>query len=305
MNSLLKLQHLIQSNHKKKKICNFTRFVYKTAKKNNRIKWILKTKIKRQGINSKNNREEKVFISLTSYPQRFDTIIPCLKSLLLQTVKPDKIQVWLDCAPELVTNNMLALEKYGVEYHFITINLKPHNKYFFAMQQYPDALIITVDDDIIYPKDLVKKLISCHKKYPTSVCANRVHKMTFTQGKTLKRYNDWEQDYVGLKTPSHILLATGVGGVLYPPHCLDERVFSIGLIKKYCLTADDIWLKAMEVLNNTKVVWTGLKGIINTRIEEAQKTGLLNENVTKNKNDIFIQNIITLYKNELQTHFSL
>lgn len=50
------------------------------------------------------------------------------------------------------------------------------------------------------------------------------------------------------------LLATGVGGILYPPHCMDNRLFDIEKIQQLCLYGDDIWLKAMQLLSGTPVV---------------------------------------------------
>jgi len=48
--------------------------------------------------NALNRRERKtrIIVSLTSYPERFAHIHTALKSIMLQTVKPDKIIVWLD-----------------------------------------------------------------------------------------------------------------------------------------------------------------------------------------------------------------
>lgn len=95
------------------------------------------------GINTK-NRNQKIIISLTSYPTRFNTIIPTLKSLLNQTMKPDKIIVWLSCIRQELTKNMLELEEYGIEYRCNVIDLKSHKKYFFAFQEFASELVITL-----------------------------------------------------------------------------------------------------------------------------------------------------------------
>ena len=54
---------------------------------------IIKILPNKQGI--RKNGEDKVIVSLTSYPARFDTIHLCIKSLMYQTIKPDKIILWL------------------------------------------------------------------------------------------------------------------------------------------------------------------------------------------------------------------
>jgi len=46
--------------------------------------------------------------------------------------------------------------------------------------------------------------------------------------------------------------------VLYPPGSLHESVFDVSLFKKLCPKEDDIWFKAMSLLNKTPVVVTNL-----------------------------------------------
>ena len=70
------------------------------------------------GLNNIETREKHIIVSLTSYPARLPNIYLCLKSLLLQTVKPDKIILWFGCDTkrENLTQDMLDLEQYGIEY---------------------------------------------------------------------------------------------------------------------------------------------------------------------------------------------
>ena len=89
------------------------------------------------GLNTTEERETKIIVSLTSFPLRFNKIHICLKSLLRQKVKPDKIIVYLgsDSSRDQFTKEMLALEQYGVEYHIDSErNLKAQKKYFYALQ---------------------------------------------------------------------------------------------------------------------------------------------------------------------------
>lgn len=240
-----------------------------------------------------------IVISLTSYPARFNTVCKTLKSLLNQNMKPDRIIVYLDVADETVTTEMRDLEKYGIEYRTGMENLKLHTKYFFAMQEFPQSLIITVDDDLFYPKDLVRSLFLGWKKHPDCVCARRVHKMTFNLNGDLNPYNDWIHEYRS-PVPSHLLVATGIGGVLYPPHCLDSRAFDTKLIKTNCLDADDIWLKTMALLNNTKVFWVQNAMVHPPVVEGSQKTALQYMNVMENRNDLYIANMERLFGEEIR-----
>lgn len=36
---------------------------------------------------------------------------------------------------------------------------------FFAMQMYPDAIVVTVDDDVIYSRNLLESLYKFYRKF--------------------------------------------------------------------------------------------------------------------------------------------
>ena len=241
-------------------------------------------------------RSPQVIVSMTSFTKRFTTIHICLKSLLNQSVKADKIIVWLgpDVQKYDITKEMLALEEYGVEYKFVSLDLKPHKKYYYAMQQYPDAIIITVDDDVVYAKDTLESLLKTHQKYPKAVCARRVHYMAIKNGVILP-YNDWKQECRDVKKPSYRLIPTGVGGVLYPPHLLDPQVFDLDKMQLLCLNADDIWLKWMELLKHVPVVWTPCLLPLPPVIDSAQEIALCKQNVNKRFNDEYISRMMREY----------
>lgn len=246
-------------------------------------------------------RDEKIVVSMTSYPQRFRNIHWTLKSIMLQTMKPDKIIVWLDehVTRDQYTKEMIDFEKYGVEYRPMPGDLKPHKKYIYAMQEYSDSLIITVDDDLIYSKDLIESLVKTHQKYPNEVCARRVHRIIRNDRGEIAPYNNWEGEYTLNKAPAHDLFATGVGGVLYPPHCVDRRTFDIDLIMKLSSRQDDVWLKFMEWLVGTKVVWAPCRIPMPQVIEESQETSLKSENVGQNRNDVYFCNVAKYFEKEL------
>ena len=245
-----------------------------------------------------NGAKEKIIVSLTSFPPRFSTLPLCLKSILLQSRRPDKLIVWFgsDVKENAITEDMRELEKYGVEYRFDEqLNLKPHKKYFYAMQEYNDSVVITIDDDVIYPRKMIEKLLRKHRKYPKAVCAGRVHKITYTAEKKIASYTQWQHMDDLVKGPSYELVAIGIGGVLYPPHCLDERAFRADDILAYCLDADDMWLKCASYVKGTKVVGVPNASRFLYTMEEAQKVALCDTNVNENRNDIFLKSAMEYF----------
>lgn len=88
------------------------------------------------------------------------------------------------------------------------------------MQRYKDLPIITVDDDCVYNENVVQCLYDSYLKNGDGlVYSCRTHLMTYSDDGIPLSYNKWKHDYK-TKHPSSDLMATGVGGVLYPPNCL-------------------------------------------------------------------------------------
>lgn len=261
---------------------------------------IMRTKM---GVYVGQTREKKIIISLTSMPQRMDKIHYCIKSLLLQTYRADKIILYLGeeefegiTLPSSLTN----LQEFGLEIKFRS-DIKPHKKYFYSMQEFPNDIVITVDDDAFYSKNLICDLISSHLENPKEVICTRAHRMIFRNG-ILLPYNEWEYESSLFNVADNFLFATGVGGVLYPPHCLHKETFNLAAIISSCLYADDIWLKAMALLNGTSVIAipsTKTKYVVG--IIGAEKTALFKTNVGENRNEEYLRNVFKMYGINFET----
>lgn len=241
--------------------------------------------------------KEKIIVSLTTFKERLDYIEPCLKSIILQDTKPDKIIVWIgsDTDEAEVEYKLGKFKKYGIEFMYDTEeDYKSHKKYIYAIDKYKDAIIITMDDDLIYAKNTITTLLKMHKKFPYAIVARRVHKIMFKNGVILP-YKEWKGEYKKEKKPSHFLIATTGAGTLFPPNSLAKEVTNFELIRELALTADDIWLKFMALRKNTKVVWAGNKIQMPATIKLSQNKSLAQENVIENKNDKYIKKIMETF----------
>lgn len=244
-------------------------------------------------------KDKRVIISLTSFPKRFDQLVLTIKSIILQKTTPNKIVVYLgsDTKIDDITPKMRELEKYGVEYRIDrNLNLKGHKKYFYALKEFKDYLVITIDDDIIFPNNMISELLRCYEKNPTAVCARRVHKITQKKGQILP-YDLWDKEYLLKKKPSNRLIATTGAGTLYSPFVISHLVndtFDSKRIINLCLEADDIWMKCMELLSSIKVVLADVK-VMGTFIDVDEEYTLMKENVGNRKNDEFLKKVIKNY----------
>ncbi len=239
--------------------------------------------------------QDKYIVSLTSWEPRFDVLPIALKSLLLQTRKPDRIILYLgsDVEPDSVPDEVRQFEQKGVEIRFVNENLRAHKKYYYAMKEYPDSTIITVDDDVIYSPFTISSLIKCNKRNKNCVCARRTHRMVFSKGQ-LMPYNEWKFDSTD-KVPCFDLMGTGVGGIMYPPHCLHTDLFDKKLLKQIAFTNDDLWLKGMEMLCETKIKSVNCLWKHPISLLHDDKDALYNMNVLNNENDRILDRLQKQY----------
>lgn len=239
----------------------------------------------------------EIVVSVASYGKRIASIAPMIDSLRRQTVHPGRAFLWLpqrdfprglrDVPAEVVC----ALHDADVEPRFVENDLGPHNKYLWAMRAYPESTVITLDDDINYPCDLLERLLSAHETWPHEVIGMRTHLITFHEG-GLDPYERWEREQTKiLDTPTQRVIPTGVGGVLYPAHCLDPHVFDEDAIARTCLYADDLWLKVMEVLKGTSTVCPS-DGFTLDYVEGTQDVALYTTNLHQGGNDAQINEIM-------------
>lgn len=240
----------------------------------------------------------QIVVSLTSFPKRFKYVKYSIYSLLNQTIRPDRIILYIDdTVSESDIQELSDLISLGVEIEKRPYNIKPHKKYFFAFLEHKNDIIITVDDDLMYDVCLVESLVKSYKKYPYAISAARVHKITFNSKHDVRQYNKWKSN-VNDRKPRMDLFATGVGGVLYPPYLLEKtNVLDIASILKYSVDNDDIWLKFCELEAGIPVVKVkcGMYG----QIPGTQEIALSHRNVTTNLNDEIINRLIAIKEIDL------
>ena len=240
-------------------------------------------------IKLRETRSPRIIVSLTSYNKRLSSVVLTIKSLLKQTKLPDKIILYLykdekEYLPSALTK---LVDKNNLKIEWVDEDLKPHKKYYYAMQQFPNDFIITVDDDVIYDRHLIEYLWKSHLKFKKSVIATRAHQVTF-KNNIIQPYNKWNWNSKLESTPRMDLVATGVGGILYPPHLLKKELLTDKeKIKKY-LRVDDLWLKNIEVISRVSTVICDEGRILERNridVPNTQATALANINVSESNND--------------------
>lgn len=243
-----------------------------------------------------------IIVSLTTFPARITKVHLVIETLMHQTMKPEKIILWLAEtqfeSKDRLPKKLLKLQERGLEIRFCE-DLRSHKKYYYSMLYYPEHMIITVDDDTFYPETLIEDLMQTHRKYPDCVCCMLAHKMLIKH-ETVMPYKQWISGIEGISEPSYLLVPIGCEGVLYPPHILSKYVFEKRTFRQICSQADDLWLKAMSTLNNVKVMPCYTKSITFANLWNAKKFSLNELNVGQNLNDRQLKNLMERYPEILE-----
>lgn len=241
-----------------------------------------------------NEKKEEIIVSLTSFPARLEYVYICLAQLFNQSLAPDRIILWL-AEPQFpskqLPENLTPYIEKGLEVRFCPLDIKGHKKYFYAMQENPNSLIITFDDDLIYHEDCVKELYESYKRYPKCVSCLRSQEIQMDRNGAVRPYNTWKTLSDNSKPSLFFMPSTGAG-TLYPPHLLSKHTFDAELLSSICLTADDLWMKTMSLLEGIKVARVDKYHRPLTTIDGSQDVTLADENIFNSKNDECIKNLM-------------
>lgn len=240
--------------------------------------------------------DSKIIVSLTSFPDRINTVWITVASLLNQTMKPYKVILWLaeEQFPEReIPKSLLRLRERGLEICFCE-DLKPHKKYFYTMQKYPEYYVITADDDIFYPENHIEQLWKGCVAHPGTIICQWSHLIGIDEQEGFQPYSSWTNNH--LSVPLYRTLAVGCNGILYPPGSIPREAFVKEDVIRNALFTDDLWLKCMEIKNGRKTVNCNETILIYFNILAAQKNGLWKKNAGHDReNDKVWNRLMRLY----------
>lgn len=248
----------------------------------------------RYSLKANNGRKDKIIVSLTSFPPRLPKLHLVIECILRQSIKPDEIILYLTeeqvGSIDNLPRKLLDLRERGLQIKLCPDKIRSHTKYFYAIKENPNDIVITVDDDLFYRTDLIESHLAAHKKHPNAIIANWVKEILPTTDK----YNEWP-DGTEPKLSNRFLLL-GVSSVLYPPQSLHEEVFNKNAIIEQCLTADDVWLSCMALLKETPIYFTKYKyNHLPIRIKNNETLLSIN----RERNQVCVDNLNKYYDKKL------
>lgn len=211
-------------------------------------------KVKSSGI-CDSSRNPKLIVTLTSYPARIAYVHYSIHTLLNQTLKPDKVILWLAQSQfprkeKDLPGQLLKLRRYGLTIEWCD-DIKSYKKLIPALQIFPEDLFVTADDDIYYPENWLEMLYLEHVKNPDIIHCHRAHLIS-VHPDNIMPYKDWEKSSQTQRSSSLLFCTTGAGAI-YKSSFFYPDVTNVELFNGLSPSADDVWFWAMSVLNNIPV----------------------------------------------------
>ena len=110
------------------------------------------------------SKQKKVIVSLTSFPAAIPYVKDAIKSILAGNTLPDKVVLYLTFSQfkdrkiplELLT---LADKEPLFEIRNYNEDIRSYRKLIPALKDFPKDIIVTIDDDVRYHKDMLRDLL--------------------------------------------------------------------------------------------------------------------------------------------------
>lgn len=222
-------------------------------------------------------------VSLTSIPSRLPIIHYTIRSLLNQERKAEKIILWLHHELQhKLPDSLQSLTGDLFEIRYVDLYCS-HRKLIHALAAYPDKVIVTCDDDLMYSPTWLTRLYHDHLRYPQQVVAHECRLIKFNALGAPEAYSQWTTES-RTDVSETWLMPIGYGGVLYPPQSLFDDVLKSDLFLQLTPRADDLWFKAMSHLAGTATRRSSNPGEKPIPIIGSQKISLKKTNVQQDGN---------------------
>ncbi len=258
-------------------------------------KIILKEKIPADPLNHE-KRDELVIASLTSYPARIQYVWLSIKAIFLQSYKPDRVILWLadeQFPTKKLPQNLTNLEQYGLEIRWMH-DIYGHKKYHYPIiNQKPNEVVITFDDDIIYSPYCIERLMKTHKRFPNCLVCDRGQVF---EDKNIKNPGRWKTiSNIGVNNPTYSMNPSPGGGCLIPYKAFHEDAVKEECFRVLAFKNDDLWYMFMCAANKTRMVKTRKYHRIFSVVKGSQIEQMATENVMGDRNEAIMEKLKSAY----------
>jgi hypothetical protein len=190
-------------------------------------------------------------------------------------------------------SNVTALTAFGLEIESCD-DLGPYKKLIPALRKYPDAVIVTADDDLYYRRTWLEELVDSYAPGRHELVCHRAHRITLTPQGLPQHYANWNHN-TGSNEASQLIFPTSGAGALYAPGTLHIDVTRADLFAELAPNSDDVWLFWMAARNGMFFRKIGRKRLLYPW-PGSQQVGLRHVNLPKGGgNDVVIAKMVKAY----------
>lgn len=212
-------------------------------------------------------KNKQIVGSLTTISSRINTIHLVVKSLYKQKLPLNKLFLFISKEPYLLDKGIEKIPdtlQFYIDCGFLVVeyvpNHGPYRKFIPIMKKYKNdsnTLISYFDDDLIYPNMLIKKLYESHIKFPNTIVAPNIHKLTYKDGNLViskDTYFKSKSFYKPNKERMDLWLNNSCG-VMFRANLLnDDELFDENKYLTLCPKKDEGWLNAILKKNKIPLV---------------------------------------------------
>lgn len=192
------------------------------------------------------NSETNIIISLTSFPARIKYAWIPIETMFLQDTSFWKVVLVLseeEFPDRQLPYRIRQQQMRGLEILWTQQNYRSYKKLLPTREAYPDAVIVTIDDDIFYEPQMLSKLLAASQKYPDAIIGYRGWIVTSDKN-GLRPYIEWPEATPDTP-PNQVFLTNGAGTLFKPDLLPNELLLDWQLASQLCPTGDDIWFWAV------------------------------------------------------------
>lgn len=194
-------------------------------------------------------RETPIIVSITSDEDNFSSLELSLYSLLNQTVKPDRLILWLSDDEYDLTYLPYSITRYiknGLEIKFVK-DIGSYTNPIYPLEQFYNSINVIANDSVYYNKNWLMKLYHSYIASPKDIQTHNAHQVDLSLP-----FSKWKKN-INEENAEYNYYPSSLSGVLYPPKCFSKEVFRDDIFVKNNITNPDVWLWVMGILSNRKI----------------------------------------------------
>lgn len=208
----------------------------------------------------KSPMDERIVVSLTTIPDRIEYIQPTLVSLLTQSIPPTEIALNIPIKTRKglsYTIPSFLINQNRIKIYRVPVDEGPATKLLPTLRrEKPNTIIVVVDDDMIYPPNMIERLLEKFNYYKRRAAIA-------TYGTLLSEDNQLPSIpsicSTAVTSSEELDFLYGFAGYLVTPAMFHPDVFALlhPDTPKEAISVDDIWFSGWLRLNGTKIMSAG------------------------------------------------